>query len=149
MYNGLVHLHSGLRWIVLILLIAAIVNAAMNFSGTKEFTERDRKIGLFAMISTHLQLVIGLVLYFFFSWGTKVAFNSETMGDANLRFFTVEHLLAMLIGIALITIGYSRTKRHTDNKSKFRATFWFYLIGLVVILSRIPWPGMGYGAGWG
>ncbi|MEL7340666.1 MAG: cytochrome B [Bacteroidota bacterium] len=145
MYPGLVHLHSGLRWIVLILLVIAIVNAALKMSGTKDFTPQDRRWNLFAMVGTHLQLVIGLVLYFI---STKVSFTEGFMKNEMIRFYTVEHISVMIIGIILITIGYSRAKRQTVSRSKFRTTFWFYAIGLVVILSRIPWPGT-YGAGWG
>ena len=145
MYSGLVHLHSGLRWIALILILIAIVNAATKMNGKREFTDMDKRWNLFALISTHIQLVIGLVLY---TMSPKVSFVSGVMKDAQLRFFTVEHILMMLIGIALITIGYSRAKRQSEAGPKFKTTFWFYLIGLVVILSRIPWPGT-YGAGWG
>ncbi len=147
MYNMLVHLHSGLRWIVLVLVVIAIVNAAMKMRGTTPFTEKDRKWNLFALISVHLQLVFGLILYFI---SPKVAFVAETMSNAVLRFYTMEHILMMLIGIALITIGYSRAKRLSEDQRKFKTTFWFYLIGLLVILSRIPWPFQeGLGAGWG
>ncbi|MEL6653039.1 MAG: cytochrome B [Bacteroidota bacterium] len=145
MYTGLVHLHSGLRWIVLILLLIAIVNAALKMNGSQEFTNKDRRWNLFGMVGTHLQLVIGLVLYFI---SPKVAFVEGFMKDEQLRFFAVEHISVMIIGIILITIGYSRAKRLTDSRAKFKTSFWFYLIGLVVILSRIPWPGT-YGAGWG
>ena len=74
--------------------------------------------------------------------------SAEAMSDRLLRFFTVEHLVGMLIAITLITIGYSRAKRHSTDLKKFRATFWFYLIGLIVILLSIPWPFQGYGTGW-
>ncbi|MEM6348360.1 MAG: cytochrome B [Bacteroidota bacterium] len=145
MYSGLVHLHSGLRWIALILILIAIVNAATKMNGSKEFTSKDKRWNLLAMTGVHIQLIIGLVLYVM---SPKVAFVKGVMDDKLLRFFTVEHISVMLIGIVLITIGYSRSKRQNGAGAKFKTTFWFYLIGLVVILSRIPWPGT-YGAGWG
>lgn len=145
MYTGLVHLHSGLRWIALILIIIAIVNAATKMNGQRDFTDKDKRWNLLALIGVHIQLVLGLVLYVM---SPKVSFVSGMMKDAQLRFFTVEHIAMMLIGIILITIGYSRSKRQTEAGPKFKTTFWFYLIGLVLILSRIPWPGT-YGAGWG
>jgi fatty-acid desaturase len=143
----LVHLHSGLRWVILILLVMAIVNAAMKMNGSSPFSDRDRRLGLYALTGAHIQLILGFVLYFI---SPKVAFVAETMSNASLRFYTVEHISVMIIGIVLITIGYSRTKRATDDGKKFKNTFWFYLIGLLLILSRIPWPFQeGLGAGWG
>lgn len=145
MYPILKHAHSGLRWILLLLLLAAIVNAAMNFSARNGYQEKDRKLGLFALIFTHLQLILGVVLYFI---SPKVQFVSGMMKDSMVRFYTVEHFTMMIIAIALITIGYSRAKKKTEATAKFKTTFWFYLIGLVVILASIPWPFRDLGGGW-
>lgn len=145
MYLILKHAHSGLRWILLLLLLAVVVNAALNFSARNGYREKDRKLGLFALIFTHLQLIFGLILYF---TSPKVQFASGMMKDSMLRFYAVEHLTMMIIAIALITIGYSRAKKKVEAAAKFKITFWYYLIGLVVILLAIPWPFRGLGAGW-
>lgn len=145
MYLILKHAHSGLRWILLLLLLATIVNAAMNFSARNGYQEKDRKLSLFALIFTHVQLILGIILYFI---SPKVQFVSGMMKDSMVRFYTVEHFSMMIIAIALITIGYSRAKKKTEPTAKFKTTFWFYLIGLVVILASIPWPFRGLGGGW-
>ncbi|MEM6318348.1 MAG: cytochrome B [Bacteroidota bacterium] len=147
MYTGLKHAHSGLRWIFLALLIYAVVNAFIKWRNGSAYTEGDRKIGLFTFITSHIQLVIGLILYFI---SPKVgSFSAEVMKEPVARFFTVEHLTVMLLGIILITIGYSKAKRALEGTQKFKTTFIFFAIGLVLILSRIPWPWQQYGAGWG
>ena len=144
MYNGLLHAHSGLRWVVLALLLAAIFNAfAKKKNGV--WTGKDKKITLFAMIFTHLQLVIGLVLYFI---SPKVSFTEGFMDEPVLRFYAVEHLLTMLAAIVLITLGYSKSKRATNDSKKFSLVATFYLIGLLLILAGIPWPFRIPGAGW-
>lgn len=145
MYNMLTHAHSGLRWVVLVLLLVAIGNAFMKWQGNKEFQGGDKKIGLFAMVFTHIQFLIGLVLYFI---SPRVIFAAESMKNAAARFFLVEHLSIMLLAIAVITIGYSRAKRTEDDSKKFKTTFIFFLIGLILILAGIPWPFRGYGTGW-
>lgn len=144
MYNGLSHAHSGLRWVVLILLIAAIYNA-FSKKRSAPWTAKDKKIALFAMIFTHIQFVLGLVLYF---KSPKVVFSSETMGDSLLRFYAVEHITLMLVAIALITVGYSKAKRATSDTKKFGAVATFYLIGLILILASIPWPFRDLGGTW-
>jgi len=146
MYNILVHAHSGLRWIVLILLLLAIGNSLIKWLGKKPFGAGDQKINLFAMSSTHLQFLIGLVLYFI---SPKVIFEAEAMKNPTMRFFLVEHLSIMILAIAAITIGYSRAKRISEDGKKFRTAFIFFLIGLILILAGIPWPFQGYGTGWG
>lgn len=145
MYNILKHAHSGFRWIVLILLIAAVVNALMNFQAKNGYQEKDRKLGLFTLIAAHLQLLFGFILYFISPY---VQFGANTMKDSMLRFYTVEHLIMMIVSIALITIGYSRAKKRVDAAQKFKTTFWFYAIALLLILAAIPWPFRNLGGAW-
>lgn len=146
MYSGLTHAHSGLRWLLLIALLYAIFNAFKKWQSGATYTESDRKAGLYAFILSHIQLLIGLVLYFI---SPKVgSFSGEVMKEPVARFFTVEHMSMMILGIILISIGYIRAKKQTADTKKFKTTFIFYLIGLIVILSRIPWPFQQYGAGW-
>lgn len=141
MYQGLLHAHSGLRWIVLILIIITVINAIRAMNGNNVFNENDKKLSLFALISTHLQAVLGLVLYFM---SPKVQFSESTMSNSMLRFFTMEHTLMMLIAIILVTIGNRMAK--TGNAKR---TFWYYFIALVIILAAIPWPFReALGAGW-
>ncbi|GHE59211.1 MULTISPECIES: cytochrome B [Roseivirga] len=144
MYTGLLHAHSGLRWVVLILLIAAIFNAFGKKNGGV-WTAKDKKITLFAMVFTHIQLVLGIILYFM---SPKVQFVEGFMQNPVYRFFAVEHITLMIIAIALITIGYSKAKRAATDAKKFGAVATFYLVGLILILASIPWPFRNLGSGW-
>ena len=143
MYSGLVHAHSGLRWIALILLLAAVGTAISKWQSRSGYTDGNRKLYLFTLISVHTQLLIGLVLLFI---SPKVNFGM--MSEKLYRFYSVEHTAGMLIAIILITIGYSRSKRATDATTKQRLVGIFYGVGLLLILGSIPWPFRILGAGW-
>src|SRR3569623_1998546 len=108
LYSFLLNLHSGFRYIVLLLLLLAIIRAWLGWLGKVAYSESHRKLNLFAMISAHTQLLIGIILYFVSPF---VKFGSDTMKDATTRYWTMEHLVGMLIAIALITIGHARSKR--------------------------------------
>ena len=145
LYTAIKHAHSGLRWVVLILLVAAIVKAAGKRRGGTVYPGKD-KLALFAFISTHLQLALGLILYLWLS--PKVSFEPGAIKNAVTRFYTVEHLTGMIIGIAIITIGYLRAKRQAELNKGWKTIGTFYLIGLLVILVSIPWPFRELGAYW-
>ncbi len=132
MYPALLHFHSGFRWIVLILIIVNIINALGGFSGKKVFGVKDKKLSLFALICTHLQVLLGLGLY---AISPKVQFSGSTMSNSVLRFFTMEHTVMMLIAVIFVTIGHRMVK-----SVNFKKVFWYYFIALVVILAAIPWP---------
>ena len=144
MFDALKHAHSGLRWVVLALLLYAIYNAYSGWKSGRSYADSDRKVNLFTMISAHIQLLIGLVLWIM---GGRFNINGDVMKDAALRFFAVEHFTLMLIAIILISIGNGKAKRAAEDVKKFKSSFWFFLIGLVLILVAIPWPPK-YGAGW-
>lgn len=145
MYNGLLHAHSGFRWLVLIFLIWALFQAITGFSSKRAYKKSDRLSALLGMIFCHIQMLIGLILYFI---SPKVAFTSGTMENDMLRFFTMEHIVMMAIGIALITIGFRSAKELTDDVAKHKKILIFYSIGLLIILAGIPWPFRELGAGW-
>lgn len=135
-YNFIQKFHSGWAYLALLLLVVAIVNSLIGMTSKKEFTAKDRKIALFGLIATHIQLVVGLILYFVSPLGKASLGN---MKDAALRLTSLEHPLINIIAIVLITVGWSRHKKLTTNEAKFKSITVFYGLGLVLILARIPW----------
>jgi uncharacterized membrane protein YozB (DUF420 family) len=140
----LVRSHSGLRYIVLLLLLFAIFNAVTS-KGKNSYEKKDKMINLFAMVFLHIQLLLGLILYFF---GNKVQFIEGWMKMAPLRFYGMEHILLMLIAIVLVTIGRRKAEKETNPRKKHGKIVVWYTIGLILILVSIPWPFRNLGAGW-
>ncbi len=138
MYTGLQHLHSYLAYLVLFGLLFSIFTAIGGWMQNRPFTDKDRKRSLLGLIPTHLQWIVGLVLYFISPLGMANA-SGAAMKDANSRLYILEHPLTMVIAVVLITIGYSRAKRLKVGKARFRSIIIFYGLGLLLILSRIPW----------
>ena len=142
MYDSFQLIHNTLFFVVIILGLIVLVRAAMGLTSKSEFTDTDRKLGLFFLISNHTQLLIGLVLYLFLSpFGIKAFtdFGSEVMKIAEYRKIAVEHIFTNIIAIALITVGYSKNKRATDAIVRHKNALIFFGLGLILLLSRIPW----------
>ena len=133
-YSIIKYLHSGLRIVVAILLILAIINALIGWFGNKTYTNGNRKLNLFALISAHTQLIVGLILYFISPF---VKFTADTMKNAETRYWTVEHISMMIVAIILITIGYSRSKKAQEPVSKHRTIAIFYILAVVIIVAAI------------
>jgi hypothetical protein len=133
-YQFFRQLHSGFRYIVFILLLIAIIQSLLGWINRKPYTETNRKINLFTLISAHTQLLIGIVLYFLSPY---VQFNSDTMKNDTTRYYTAEHWVMMLIAIILITVGYSRSKKIIMPESKHRTVAIFDLIAFLIIIGAI------------
>ena len=139
MYTGLQHAHSGLAYLVLAALPIIMIIALIGALSGKVFTEKHRKIALIGFILSHVQLLVGLILYFVSPIGFSLLTGGGAMGDRVARLTALEHPVINIIAIVVITIGYSKAKKMTDSKARFRAIYMAYGIGLVLILSRIPW----------
>lgn len=138
MYTGLQHLHSGLAYLLLAILIFAFIYALINYTKEKPFTDKVRKTALAGLIATHLQLLVGLILYFISPVGIS-NFSGEAMADTMSRLYVMEHPLTMLIAVILITVGYSKSKSGFDEAKRYKQLLIFYGLGLFLILLRIPW----------
>ena len=136
MYHFLQKFHSGWAYLAFVALIIAVISSVIGMLSKKQFTATDRKIYLIALITVHVQLLVGLILYFV----SPLGFNSlGQMSDKALRLTSLEHPLINIIAITLITIGWSRHKKATTDNAKFLAINLFYALGLLLITARIPW----------
>jgi heme A synthase len=141
MYQAIQTVHSYWAYLVLLVLTLATFNAIIKTLGKKSFGPQDFRISLFTLIVSHLQLLIGIILYFvspYFSAFSEVGMKG-VMGDSILRLYLVEHPLTMIITIVLITVGYSKHKKKLASNKKFRTIAIFYALALLLMLSRIPW----------
>lgn len=140
-YEIFLFLHSWIRWIILILGLVAIFKAYTGWFGNKPFTKGDNGISAAFMGTLHLNLLIGLILYFFLSPIVDSAFNDfgAAMRSSELRFWAVEHILVNIIAVVVAQIGRTKSKKAVDNVRKHKLTAIFYTIAFVLLLSRIPW----------
>lgn len=132
--------HSYWAYLVLALLIVAVANAAIGLIRKKEFKDTDLRIGLFTLIVAHIQLLIGLAWYFMSPWYKALKADAgAVMGDKATRLLAVEHPTMMILALVFITIGWSKHKKKTTDAAKFKTFLIFYGLGLIFILSKIPW----------
>jgi len=124
--------HSGWRYVVFLLLIIAVIKALSGWFGNKTYTEGDRKLNVFTLISAHIQLLIGLVLYFSEGW-----YKLSSAGAPAVRYFKMEHISMMIIAIILITVGNAKSKKVADAVAKHRTISVFFGLALILIIVTI------------
>ena len=126
MYQILRSAHSGWRYLVLILLVVAIIQALAGWLGKKPYTEGNRKINLFTLIFVHTQILIGLVLYFM-----------SPLVEAGIRYWKMEHIGMMIFAAILVTVGNARSKRGEDPVAKHKAVALYFGLALIIIVAAI------------
>jgi hypothetical protein len=140
MYSGLLLTHSYLRYFILALLIIVVVMSVNGLLSKKPYTRTHDKVGLFLFICTHIQLLVGLILYFV---SPAVQFNGAAMKDKMLRYWLAEHSVAMIIAIVLITLARTTSKKMPVDQNKHKRMFVFNFIALIIILATIWLSGRG------
>jgi len=138
MYTGLFHTHSLLRYFILIALVVVIIKAILGLVNKQPFGKWDNKLGLYLFIFTHMQLLIGLILYFVSPF---VKFGPDTMSDKTTRYWTVEHILTMLVAVVFITLARTTSKRMTTDEAKHKRMLIFNGIALLIIVATIMMSG--------
>ncbi len=140
---GILGLHSLLRWALIIFLIINIIR--VNVEADQHFDKLDRTWSLRLLITTHINLLAALYLYFVGPDGIKMIDREKyTMKDVMerpvLRFWIIEHPIMMLISIVLITISHTYSKKDIEPLKKHRIMSILYILALVIILAAVPWP---------
>lgn len=140
-YTIFLYLHSWIRWIVLIVGLIVIFKAYAGWFANKSYTKGDNALSAAFMGTLHLNLLIGLILYVFFSPFVQAAFQDfgAAMKNSELRFWAVEHALINLIAVVVATIGRSKAKKAIESIRKHKLTAIYYTIAFILLLSRIPW----------
>lgn len=140
MYLSLLALHSLIRWLVLLSLLFAIYRAYRGWLTNRPFTKFDNAVRINTATIAHIQLLIGIGLYFISPIIDYFLRNfKEAIHQREIRFFGMEHSTMMLIAIVLITIGSAKAKRKQTDKEKFRVLAIWFTIALFILLTSIPW----------
>ena len=141
MFETVKFLHSYWAYLVLFILIVATLNAIVKFIGNKEFKAFDFRISLFTLIVSHIQLLIGIVLYLSAGYFSVISESGmgEVMKNPTLRSNIVEHPITMILAVVFITMGYSKHKKKLTSKPKFKLLAIFYTLALILVLAKIPW----------
>ena len=146
MYTAVIVLHSWLRWAVIILGLIAVFQAIAGRSSQRAWASSDAQAGRLYTIALDVQVLLGLLLYLFLSPIVSMArMNmSVSMGNSATRFWLVEHLVAMVVAVALAHIGTIRVRKARTDRARFGRAAMFYGLSLVAVIIGSPWPGLPY-----
>ncbi len=133
MYNILQHFHSGWAYLTLLMGVLFFVLVGFYAINKKQRNNLITKISFFTTLVFHLQLVIGVILYFVSPYAQ---WTENTMKDPLNRLYAMEHPLMMFAAVVLITVANSKLKKTETVKM---APAILGLLALACVVSRIPW----------
>ena len=145
MYPFLLALHNWTRWLVLLFAVVALYKSFTGWQGSRRYTSGDSAVYASFVGSMHLQLIIGLLLYFVYSPVGLQAFQrlgGAVMKDPVGRFWGVEHITIMVLAVVAAQVGRSLSKKQSIDARKHKKAFTWFVVALLLVLLMIPW-GLG------
>lgn len=136
----LINAHSILRWAVLLFGLYAITKSARGLFLKQPYTSNHNMASTLFIASVHMQALLGILLYVARGWASNFTNMGNAMSNSTLRFWTVEHLIGMILAVVLIQVGRTKSKKATEPAKKHKTALIFYTIGILIILALIPWP---------
>lgn len=131
-------LHSYWAYLVFLMMVITTLNVLIKYIGKKEYSVRDFRLALFTLIVSHIQLLIGIILWFTQDYFGENSIK-EVMANSALRSNAVEHPIAMVLAVVFITVGYSKHKKKLTSSGKLKPLAIFYTLALILVLAKIPW----------
>jgi hypothetical protein len=139
--------HSYLRWLIVAVGLLLVVRAGIGWARSTHWLEGDERLHSIFVALIDTQFTLGLVLYLFLSPISRAFFTQPgiAMKEPVLRFFGMEHALAMIVAVSIVHIGRVRSKKASTPSLRQRRVFSSVLIALLLIAASIPWPFLRYG----
>ncbi len=140
-YTIFLHAHSGLRWLILISAAIVVFKSLIGLISKGKYAKLDNILAASFVGFMHLQILIGIVLYFISPIATQArsAGMGNMMADSTLRFWGMEHLVVMVLAAVAAQVGRSISKKSQVDSLKFKFQTIFFGVSLLLILFGIPW----------
>jgi hypothetical protein len=141
MFTLLLGLHSLLRWLVALSLLASVVRGTYAWRKGAPFTRYDGALRTAAVQLLQFQMVVGYILYFYsplvrLFWRDP----SAALGQTPVWFFGALHITLMTLAVIVVSAGEALAKRVSEDRARFARFATGAGLGLGLILIAIPWP---------
>ena len=136
MYESVIGFHMVVSALFILLGMVTTVWAIRGWSRKASCPRSFLKLSWTFIHVLYLQLITGVVLYFFLKPEPASALLSmeEAMSQDRLRFWAIEHVSLMLFSLCLAQVGRLVIKQISTDWKKYRAATFYYGISLLMTL---------------
>jgi len=135
MYKSLLHLHHYLPYLLFLFLLISFLLSIQGLVSARSHSKIDKKTSLFLMILSHLQLLIGVCLYFI---SPMILPFKEAMANSITRLYKIEHPVMMIFIVFILTIIHLKTKKEENFNSHKKKLISYFLV-IIILFFGIPW----------
>lgn len=139
-YELLLMYHSNFRWIAILALCILFVWTYIAKKQDAVYTRKTLGFNILLTSIVTVQGILGLLLYSISpiaqAFWTDV---SQYVKNRQVRFFGLEHIFMMSLGIILLWINIWRSQKHIGSIFFFKKQLNLYIWIILIMLSSVPW----------
>ena len=141
MYTLALAIHSWMRWAAIGMGVVATFAALTGRSS--EGDAKAERYGKIFVIVLDIQFLLGVLLYFVLSPNTKAILNDfgAAMKDPVARFWAVEHVVMMVLAVAIAHMGKVMARKAANPRAKQMRLTFGYMLATILLIAGTPWPG--------
>lgn len=139
-YTAVLHLHSGLRWLILVSGLVLIAGCLLGKINKSPYKPSGKILSVIYVSLMDTQFLVGLLLSFASPYVRGFWSNPAVgMKSHDLRFFAMEHTSLMVTALILAHIGSARSRKVADDTAAYTTALKWYTPSFLLILVGIPW----------
>jgi hypothetical protein len=142
MHSIINSLHSYNRYLILVALVYVLFRSWSGWMGKKSFEKADNTASVALLGLAHLQLLLGLIQYFGTSAYTT---GGLPISDPWVRYFKMEHITGMVLGVLFIQLGRTFSKKATTSEDKHKKLAIYTTLATLFIVGMLAMKGLLFG----
>ena len=136
-YPYFISFHVVFSVVFLLTAIFITVYSLRGWIKDKSYNKFENNLRNTFLILLYVDLVLGIILYFFMQKPTDASTAEEAMEYAYFRFWAIQHFANMVFIVIICTIGNLFIKKTSKPVKKHKYSFLYFGVSTVLILITV------------
>ena len=121
----------------LLVAVGISVHTLLGWKRNWSYGKFDQRLQNTFLILLYIDLVLGIILYFFLQKPHEVISATEAMKYSNLRFWAIQHFSNMMFVVILCLIGSLFIRGTSISEKKYKYSFLYFGVSTLIIIVSV------------
>jgi len=136
-YPYFIKFHVAFSIIFLLLAVGITAHSLVGWIAHRNYGKFENNFRKTFLIFLYLDLVLGIILYFFLKKPYEIITAEQAMQYFSIRFWAIQHFSNMIFVVILSVIGNIFIRRTEKVDKKFKYSFLYFGISTLIIIVSV------------